>query len=146
MNYLMPNTRTRLKIFLHGPIDSEILQVVLEKVRSFCTMVITQDGDSWLPPDLDPYICNGLNGGYVQMRPVHDEHLTYRILRSTMQVLLNVLVIGGEDFGVEVEVFDIDWILVGIGLVSERIRIGNVTEVIGMGILAHDLQTEKDIT
>lgn len=45
-----------------------------------------------------------------------------------MQGLLNVLVIGGEDYDVEVEVFDWDWSLVGIGHVSETIRVANLTE------------------
>lgn len=45
-----------------------------------------------------------------------------------MQGLLNVLVIGGEDCDVEVEVFDLDWSLVGIGHVSETIRVRNFTE------------------
>ena len=108
--------------------DSVILQAVLESVRRFCTLVITQDGDSWLPPDLDPYSCNGPYGGRVQMQSVQDQHLTYKILRSTMQGLINVLVIGGEDYDVEVEVFDLDWSLIGHGHVSERIRIGNWTK------------------
>lgn len=62
------------------------------------------------------------------MRSVQDRHLTYRILRSTMQGLLNVLIIGEEDYDVEVEVFDLDGSLVGIGHVSETIRAGNLTE------------------
>ena len=62
------------------------------------------------------------------MRSVQEQHLTYLILRSTMQGLLNVLVIGGEDCDVEVEVFDLDWSLVGIGHVSETIRVRNFTE------------------
>ena len=62
------------------------------------------------------------------MRSVQDQHLTYKTLRSTMQGLLNVLVIGGEDYDVEVEVFDWDWSLVAIGSVSKRIRVGNLTE------------------
>lgn len=45
-----------------------------------------------------------------------------------MQGLLNVLVIGGEDYDVEVEVFDWDWSLVGVGHVSETIRVANLTE------------------
>ncbi|CAD6585193.1 MAG: hypothetical protein ASARMPREDX12_001929 [Alectoria sarmentosa] len=115
MNYLVPNTQTRLKIFFGSPIDSVVLQLVLESVRSFCTLIINQDGDSWLPSDLDPYSRNGPYGGNVQMRSVQDQHLTYKILRSTMQGLLNVLVIGGEDYDVEVEVFELDWSLVAIG-------------------------------
>lgn len=62
------------------------------------------------------------------MRSVQDQHLTYRILRSTMQGLLNVLVIGGEDYNAEVEVFGLDWSLVATGNVSERIRVGSLTE------------------
>lgn len=91
MNYLVPNTQTRLKIFFGSPIDSVVLQLLLESVRSFCTLIINQDGDSWLPSDLDPYSRNGPYGGNVQMRSVQDQHLTYRILRSTMQGLLNVV-------------------------------------------------------
>ena len=53
------------------------------------------------------------------MRSVQDQHLTYKVLRSTMQGLLNILVIGGQDYDVEVEVFDLDWSLVAIGSVSE---------------------------
>lgn len=128
MTYLVPNTQTRLKIFFGSAMDSVILQTVLESVRSFCTLVINQDGDSWLPSDLDPYSRNGPYGGNVRMRSVQDQHLTYKTLRSTMQGLLNVLVIGGEDYDVEVEVFDWDWSLVAIGSVSERIRVGNLTE------------------
>lgn len=128
MSYNVPNTQTRLKIFFGRPLDSVILQGVLESVRSFCTFVITHDGDSRLPPDLDPYSCNGPYGGNVRMRSVQNQHLTYRILRSTMQGLLNVLVIGGEDYDVEVEVFNWDWSLVGIGHVSETIRVANLTE------------------
>lgn len=99
--------------------DSVILQVVLESVRGFCTLVISQDGDSQLPSDLDPYSYNGPYGGDVRMRSVQDQHLTYKVLRSTMQGLLNILVIGGQDYDVEVEVFDLDWSLVAIGSVSE---------------------------
>lgn len=128
MTYLVPNTQTRLKIFFGSAMDSVILQTVLESVRSFCTLVINQDGDSWLPSDLDPYSRNGPYGGNVRMRSVQDQHLTYKTLRSTMQGLLNVLVIGGEDYDVEVEVFDWDWSLVAIGSVSKRIRVGNLTE------------------
>ena len=127
MKYLVPNTQTRLRIFFGRPMDSVILQTVLEHVRSFCTSVIMQDGDSWLPSYCDPYSCNGPHGGSVQMRSVRDQHLTYSILKATMQGLLNVLVIGGQDYSVEVEVFDFEWGLVGIGLVSEIIRLGNCT-------------------
>ena len=108
--------------------DSVILQACLESVRSFCTSVIMQDGDSWLPSNLDPYSRNGPYGGNVQIRSVQDRHLTYRILRATMQGLLNVLVISGEDYSVDVEVFDMEWSIVGIGQVSETIRLGNWTE------------------
>lgn len=131
MVYVVPNTQTRLKIFFGKAMDSMILQTVLESVRSFCTFIILEDGDSWLPSNLDPYCRNGPYGGNVQMRSAHDQHLTYRILRSTMQGLLNVLVIGGEDYDVEVEVFDWDWILIGIGHVSETIRMANSTGVRG---------------
>ena len=62
------------------------------------------------------------------MRSVQEQHLTYIILRSTMQGLLNVLVIGGQDYDAEVEVFDLDWNLIGIGRVGERIRVANSTE------------------
>lgn len=62
------------------------------------------------------------------MRSVRDHHLTYTILKSTMQGLLNVLVIGEQNYDVEVEVFDLDWSLVGVGHVSERIGVGNMTE------------------
>ena len=128
MSYLVPNTQTRLKIFFGRPMDPVILQGVLESVRSFCTFIIIEDGDSWLPLDLDPYSRNGPYGGNVQMRSVQDHHLTYRILRSTMQGLLNVLVIGEEDYDVEVEVFDLDWSLIGIGHVSETIGVLNFTK------------------
>lgn len=128
MSYLVPNTQTRLKIYFGSPMDSVILQTVLESVRRYCTLVINQDGDSWLPSDLDPYSHNGPYGGNVRMRSVQDQHLTYRILRSTMQGLLNVLVIGGEDYNAEVEVFGLDWSLVATGNVSERIRVGSLTE------------------
>lgn len=128
MSYLVPNTRTRLQIFFGRPIDSVILQAVLESVRSFCTFAITQEGDSWLPSDLDPYSRNGPYGGNVRMRSVQDQHLTYSVLRSTMQGLLDVLVIGGQDYDVEVEVFNLDWSLIGTGQVSETIRVGNLTE------------------
>ncbi len=47
---------------------------------------------------------------------------------NSMQGLLNVLVIQGHDYSVEVEVFDLDWSLVGMGHVSERTRLGNWTE------------------
>lgn len=108
--------------------DSVILQAVLESVRSFCTFAITQEGDSWLPSDLDPYSRNGPYGGNVRMRSVQDQHLTYSVLKSTMQGLLDVLVIGGQDYDVEVEVFNLDWSLIGTGQVSETIRVGNLTE------------------
>ena len=62
------------------------------------------------------------------MRSVQDHQLTWMILKSTMQGLLNVLVIGEEDYEVEVEVFDMDWRLLGVGNVSEMIRVGNMTE------------------
>lgn len=45
-----------------------------------------------------------------------------------MQGLLNVLVIGEEDYDVEVEVFDLDWSLIGIGHVSETIGVLNFTK------------------
>ena len=45
-----------------------------------------------------------------------------------MQGLLNVLVISGQDYSVDVEIFDMEWSLVGMGLVSETIRLGNWTE------------------
>lgn len=128
MSYLVPNTRTRLQIFFGRPMDSVILQAVLESVRSFCTFAITQEGDSWLPSDLDPYSRNGPYGGNVRMRSVQDQHLTYSVLKSTMQGLLDVLVIGGQDYDVEVEVFNLDWSLIGTGQVSETIRVGNLTE------------------
>ena len=73
------------------------------------------------------------------MRSVQDHHLTYMILKSTMQGLLNVLVIGGQDYDVEVEVYDFDWSLVGVGHVSERIRAGNMTEKRRPSILQNDL-------
>ena len=71
--------------------DGIILQTVLENVRSFCSLQITLEGDSWLPPDLDPYSRNGPYGGNVQMLSVQDRHLTYSIVKATMQGLLNVL-------------------------------------------------------
>ena len=108
--------------------NSVILQNLLESVRNFCGFVIHQEGDSWLPPELDPYSRNGPNGGNIQMQSVPDRHLTYTILKSTMQGLLNVLVIGGQDYDVEVEVFDLNWSLVGVGHVNERIRVDNMTE------------------
>ncbi len=115
-------------VFQQAILTPKLWPSVLESVRSFCTRTITQDGDSWLPPDLDPFSRNGPYGGNVQMRSVQEQHLTYIILRSTMQGLLNVLVIGGEDYDVEVEVFDLDWSLVGVGHVSETIRVRNFTE------------------
>lgn len=127
MSYLVPNTQTRLEIFFGKPMESVILQAVLESVRSFCTFAITHQGDSWLPSDLDPYSCNGPYGGNVRMRSAQDQHLTYRFLRSTMQGLLDVLVIGGQDYDVEVKVFDLDGSLIGTGQVSETIRIANLT-------------------
>ena len=105
--------------------DSVILQAVLESVRSFCTLIISRDGDSTLP---DPYSRNGPWGGNVQMQSVQDHHLTWMILKYTMQGLLNVLVIGEQDYEVEVEVFDMNWRLLGAGNVSETIKVGNMTE------------------
>ena len=127
MKYLVPNTQTRLKIFFGTSMDSVILQAVLERVRSFCTSVIMQDGDSWLPSYFDPYSCNGPYGGNVQMQSVQGQHLTWSILKATMQGLLNVLVIGDQDYSVEVEVFDFEWSLVGVGHVIETIRLSNCT-------------------
>lgn len=124
MSYLVPNTQTRLNVFFGKPMDSVILQALLESVRSFCTFIINRDGDS----DLYQYSRNGPWGGNVQMRSVQDHQLTWMILKSTMQGLLNVLVIGEEDYEVEVEVFDMDWRLLGVGNVSEMIRVGNMTE------------------
>lgn len=71
--------------------DGMILQSVLESVRSFCSLHIFQEGDSWLPPDLDPYSRNGPYGGNVQVLSVQERHLTYSIVKATMQGLLNVL-------------------------------------------------------
>lgn len=126
MSYLVPNTQTRLNIFFGRPMDSVILQALLESVRNFCAITINRDGDSILRPD--PYSRNGPWGGNVQMRSVQDHHLTWMILKYTMQGLLNVLVIGEQESEVEVEVFDMDWILLGIGNVGETIRLGNMTE------------------
>ena len=103
--------------------DYEALQGILESVRSFCTSTIMRDGDSWLPPYYDPYSYNGPYGGNVQMRSVQDQHLIYSILKATMQGLINVLVIGGQDYSVEFEVFDFDWKFLGVGLVSETVRL-----------------------
>ena len=90
-SYIVPNTQTRLKIFYGKPMDGVILQSVLESVRSFCSLHILREGDSWLPPDLDPYSRNGPYGGNVQVESAQDRHLTYSILKATMQGLLNVL-------------------------------------------------------
>ena len=73
------------------------------------------------------------------MQSVQGHHLTYIILKSTMQGLLNVLVIGEQDYDVEVEVFDLDWSLVGVGHVSERIRVSNMTEKRRNEYLKNDL-------
>ena len=123
MKYLVPNTQTRLKIYFDKPMDYEVLQGILESVRSFCTSTIMRDGDSWLPPYYDPYSYNGRYGGNVQMKSVQDQHLIYSILKATMQGLINVLVIGGQDYSVEFEVFDFDWKFLGVGLVSETVRL-----------------------
>ena len=45
-----------------------------------------------------------------------------------MQGLINVLLIAREEYDVQVEIFDLDWSLVGMGNVSEGIRVESLTE------------------
>ncbi|MCJ1454507.1 hypothetical protein MMC28_004860 [Mycoblastus sanguinarius] len=99
--------------------DIETLQKLLQSVRDFCAFIIRDSGDSWLPPSLDPYTWNGPYGGSLMTRSVLDQHITFGIMKSTMQGLLDILVIGEKNYQVDVEISDLNCGLMGVANVTE---------------------------
>ena len=95
-DYLVPNTTTRLLVIFGSPIDSVPLQRILQSVRAQCNYQIIREGDGPLPSHRDPFAFES-SGADLVVSSITPEHLTYSVLRNTMQGLLDVLVIGKVD-------------------------------------------------
>ena len=104
-DYNVPNTQTRLRISPGSPMNARYLQNMLHSVRRFCNLEIIRGGDRQLPPDQDPFR-RTLSGTDLVVTSYSLHHMTYVILKNIMRGLLDVLIVGKEDYEVTFDVWD----------------------------------------
>lgn len=114
ISYLVPNTQTRLEVFIGAGMNSELLEIVFELIQSYCNYTVRV---------LDPLTRNGAQGGRVTIKSAEGQRLTFSILEDTMRGLSDVLILEKINSEAKFEVYHANLGMVDVGNFTDRSEI-----------------------